>query len=125
MENWQLIVEILTAVGTMAAAGFAGWAAYTSRNAAKASAEMVALERDRDVGNREEERLHQARLVTVDCGTAPVADAAGYPIGVDLMLRVTNAGREPIHKVRLKATAGTATWGPRSSAIHPQARPTH
>ncbi len=56
---------------------------------------MVALERERDSYAREEERLHQARLVTVDYGTAPVIAAAGEPIGVDVMLRVTGRVKSP------------------------------
>jgi len=108
----QQLLDLLTAVGTMGAAAFAGWAALTSQKAATASSQMVGLERARDIDAREEERLHQARLVMVDCATNSVVDEAGHPVGVDLVIRVVNAGREPIHRVRLKAIAGEVTWGP-------------
>lgn len=106
------VLDLVMAGGTVGAAAFAGWAALTSGRAAKTSSKMVELERDRDVAAREEDWFHQARLVIADCVTGPVLDDSGNSVGVDLVLRVVNAGREPIHRVRLKAVSGEATWGP-------------
>lgn len=125
MEHWKLAIEMVTAVGTAAAAVFAGWAALTAKS-------MIALERDRDRASAEEQQLRQARLVVVDAVTDPlrsitsgVEAAAGSStppegwekdlpfVGVDVMATVLNAGREPIRDLMVKVTSGYATFGPK------------
>jgi hypothetical protein len=108
----QSALDVVTATGTVGAALFAGWAALSSARAARASRDLVLLERERDQERLEEGKWRQARRVTVDAGFQTVLDDSDTLLGVDAFARVTNASGAPISKVRVKMACDSEQWGP-------------
>jgi hypothetical protein len=108
----QSTLDVVTAVGTVGAAVFAGWAALSSARAARVSRDLVLLERERDQERLEEAKWRQARRVTVDAGFQTVLDDRDRWLGVDAFARVTNASGAPISKVRVKMACDPEQWGP-------------
>lgn len=104
-------LDVILAIGTLGTAIFAGWAASSSRQAARASRDLARLEAEREERAAEDLHWRHARCVTVDLFTEEVADH-GRRRGFDVLLTVTNAGVEPVRKARLKVLMGDAVWGP-------------
>ena len=112
VDNGPLWLQYLVAFGTAGAAIFAGWAAWTARQAATATRDLVAVEIQRDVRSSEEARWRQARRITVDLVNHAQLDHSGDRIGFDQHLVLTNSSPDPIFKTRLKMVVGDAVWGP-------------
>jgi hypothetical protein len=82
------MLEALTALGTMGAAVFAGWATLVSARSAKASQALIAIERMRD-----RDRVSQ---IVVNCGFAPSTfDAVKSGQLTDWVAKVRNLSPAP------------------------------
>lgn len=112
MKDPQLVLNILMTIGTLLAAGFSGWAAWSARAASKHASAAIQLEQQRDEERREMERTRQAKLIMVDLATGDVTSKDGTVVAVDCFLRVTNGSTEPVFKVRVRLRVSTTTWGP-------------
>ena len=108
------IREWVIALGTIGAAVFAGWAAFSASSSARKTHDIVDIERTRDAERAEAARTAQAKRVVIDLQTVTLyaGPEAAEHVGVDLKLMVTNSSDTPIFKVRLKVQAGAAVWGP-------------
>lgn len=105
------LLDWLTAAGTIGAATFAGWAAWSSATAARATRRMVEIERQRETDRVEVERTAQAKRLSVNLITESLHDEQGLR-AVDFNLVITNASDSPVFKVRMKVVAGDGVWGP-------------
>lgn len=117
LEFWTTIVGTMATVG---AALFAGWAALAAAASARASRDLVAVERERDHRLQEQERNRQALCVYPTLSVqSPSSDQ--HPRGMGGIL--TNAGNEPVLDAAIRLKRGSLTWGPRSLAgVPPQNR---
>lgn len=106
--NW---LDWATAIGTIGATVFAGWAAKASAASAKQTRDIVEIERRRDREAAEVAKTVQAKAVMVGMWTEGVFED-DLRVGADCRLTLTNASQHPIFKARLKMTVGYAVWGP-------------
>lgn len=110
IDNGPAWVQILIAIGTLAAAAFAGWAAFAAAKSAKETRDLVAVELGRDARQAEEALWHYVRRLSVELRVGPV-DASGVS-AVDVILDVVDEGSAPMFNTRFKVELGGATWGP-------------
>ena len=102
-------IDFLTAIGTLGAAAFAGWAAFSSRASARASVRLTETEERR----REQEAADEAKAVTSMMMTENLYDEAGVHVETDVFLRVSNDSGRPALRTRIWITANDeVVWGP-------------
>ena len=103
------VIDFLTAIGTLGAAAFAGWAAFSSRASARASVRLTEAEERR----REQEAADEAKAVTSMMMTENLYDEAGVHVETDVFLSVSNDSGRPALRTRIRVTADEqVVWGP-------------
>ncbi len=111
IDNGPTWVQYVTALGAVLASGVAAWAAFSARNAAKATQRLVKVETDRDARQQDEALWRHARTVTVNLiGQAWTMEPGR--VAQELHAVIGNGSDRPITMVRLKLMAGNHTWGP-------------
>lgn len=102
-------IDVLTALGTLGAAAFAGWAAFSSRASARASVRLTEAEERR----RQQEAADEAKAVTSMMMTEDLFDEVGVHVMTDVFLRVSNDSSRPALRTRIRVTADEeVVWGP-------------
>lgn len=103
------VMDLLTAIGTIGAAAFAGWAAFSSRASARASVRLTEAEERR----RDKEAADEAKAVTSMMMTENLYDENGAHVETDVFLRVSNDSIRPALRTRIRVTADDeVVWGP-------------
>jgi hypothetical protein len=103
-------LDTAVALGTIAAATFAGGAAAVAAWSAKATRDLVEIERARDRRLTEELRERQAKSTFFDLRYEPYQ---GRHRG--LQVYIQNAGLEPVRQCRVLVSCDGRTWGPISA----------
>lgn len=112
MTEGPLWLQYVMAFGTVGAAIFAGWAAWTARTTTMATRRLVELEVARDERVATRELWRQPRRVTVDL-ISRRSEQPDCRAAEDVRVRVLNDSPDPIRRPRLGVLVnGEERWGP-------------